>query len=286
MLSRKLANMVLGSAAIMISVSLGTLYLYQNKLVYPSWAQGARDEVDTPDKFGLPYKDVTLTTSDGVQIRAFDIRNEGSKSVMLILCPNAGNIGYFLPVAQFLYREYGLSIFLYSYRGYGYSTGEPTERGLKIDADTVMEFISKETFYKSQRLILYGRSLGGANAIYIARKFPHLCDAVILENTFLSIRKVIPYVFPLLKYFSFLCHEVWNSEIEITQIVDESLPFLFLAGQRDEIVPTSHMKTLYELCPSILKKFIEFPNGSHNDTIIQDGYWNYVKEFLHRHDFI
>ncbi|QEU61329.1 hypothetical protein KDRO_E02020 [Kluyveromyces lactis] len=282
----KIGKMVLGSAAVIVSASLGALYLYQNKLVYPSWAQGARDHVDTPDQYGLPYEDLTLTTSDGVLLKAFDIRNENSTATMLVLCPNAGNIGYFLPVARFLYNEFNLSIFLYSYRGYGLSTGVPSERGLKIDADTIMDHLTNSEFHKSRKLILYGRSLGGANAIYLARKFTDICDAIILENTFLSIRKVIPYVFPILKNVTFMCHEVWDSEQEIVNIQDDTLPFLFLAGLRDEIVPPPHMKLLYKLCPSSCKRFIEFPMGSHNDTIIQDGYWIVVKEFLQKHNLI
>lgn len=286
MLPRRLAKMFLGSAGVLVSASLAALYVYQNRLVYPSWAQGAREQVDTPDMYGLQYVDVTLTTSDRIKLRAFDIRNENSSTTMLVLCPNAGNIGYFLPIAQFLYQEYGLSIFIYSYRGYGLSTGNPSETGLKIDADTVIEYLSNEQFHKSRKMILYGRSLGGANAIYIARKYTQLCDAVILENTFLSIRKVIPYIFPMLKYFSFMCHEVWDSENEIANISDSSIPFLFLAGLRDEVVPPSHMQKLFRLCPSENKKFAEFPLGTHNDTIMQDGYWTVVKDFLMKHKFI
>lgn len=282
----RITKMVFTGAAILVSASLSALYLYQNRLVYPSWAQGARDHVDTPDQYGLPYEDVTLKTPDGVFIKAFDIRNDNSTATMLILSPNAGNIGYFLPMARFLYHELNVSIFIYSYRGYGLSTGSPSEAGLKIDADTVMHHLANSDFHKSRKLILHGRSLGGANAIYIARKFTSLCDAVILENTFLSIRKVIPYVFPLLKHVSFMCHEVWDSEHEIAKIQDEQLPFLFLSGLKDEIVPPLHMKLLYKLCPSSLKQFVELPQGTHNDTIIQDGYWVVVKEFLQKHDLI
>ncbi|CDO95046.1 unnamed protein product [Kluyveromyces dobzhanskii CBS 2104] len=278
--------MVFASATVLVSASLGALYLYQNKLVYPSWAQGARDRVDTPDMYGLPYEDLRLKTSDGELLEAFDIRNENSTATILVLCPNAGNIGYFLPVAKFLYDEFKMSVFLYSYRGYGLSTGFPSEMGLKIDADTVMDHLAHSEFHKSQKLVLYGRSLGGANSIYLARKYTDMCDAVILENTFLSIRKVIPYVFPLLKHVSFMCHEVWDSEHEIENIQDENLPFLFLAGLRDEIVPPPHMRLLYKLCPSRFKRFVEFPLGSHNDTIIQDGYWVVVREFLQKHNLI
>ncbi|AMD18594.1 HBL308Wp [Eremothecium sinecaudum] len=277
----RIGKMVFGGAAVAVSACLGALYVYQNKLVYPSWAQGARMHVDTPDMYGLPYKELRLITNDGVEIRAFDIRNQNSKAVFLVLAPNAGNIGYFLSIAELLYKQFGLSVLLYSYRGYGFSGGEPSEQGLKLDADCVMEYISRERFFSSRKVILYGRSLGGANAIYIARKYGRLCDAMVLENTFLSIPKVIPYIFPLLKYVACMCHEIWNSEAEMP-LVDSSLPVLFLSGQNDEIVPPAHMKTLFDLCPSTSKQFFTFPLGYHNDTIVQPGYWDIVHDFLQK----
>ena len=178
-----------------------------------------------------------------------------------------------------------MSVFIYSYRGYGNSEGSPSEEGLKLDADCVISHLSTDSFHSKRKLVLYGRSLGGANALYIASKFRDLCDGVMLENTFLSIRKVIPYIFPLLKRFTLLCHEIWNSEGLIGSCRPET-PFLFLSGLKDEIVPPFHMRKLYETCPSTDKKIFEFPLGSHNDTIIQDGYWDIIRDFLIEKGFI
>ncbi|QLG73681.1 hypothetical protein HG535_0F01920 [Zygotorulaspora mrakii] len=275
----KIAKMIIEGCVAVSTISFAALYLFQNKLVYPSWAQGARDFVDTPESYNLPYRRVVLTTEDNVKIEAYDMQKENSTATVIILCPNAGNIGYFVPIADIFYRQLGTSVFLYSYRGYGHSEGSPSEQGLKMDADCVMSHLSSDPFHKTQKLVLYGRSLGGANAIYIASKYQHLVDAVVLENTFLSIRKVIPYVFPWLKYFALMCHEVWNSEIAITKC-DPTVPFLFLRGLKDEIVPPVHMKQLYNLCPSTQKRVFEFPLGFHNDTIIQPGYWDIIQDFL------
>lgn len=272
-------KMLVGGVVSLAGASLIALYLFQSKLVYPSWAQGARNSVDTPDKYGLPYVERHLITADNVEIRAFDIRRQDSSITWLILCPNAGNIGYFLPIAELIYHRFKASVFVYSYRGYGLSQGSPSEKGLKSDADAVMTFLQHDSFFKSQKLLLYGRSLGGANAIYIARRYPHLCDGLILENTFLSIPKVIPHVFPWLAQFSFLCHQRWNSEREISHL-DPTLPCLFLSGQKDEIVPPQHMEQLYVLCPSARKTIIEFADGYHNDTIMQNGYWDKIEQFI------
>ena len=102
------------------AISLATLYIFQNKLVYPSWAQNARKHVDTPAIRGLPYERIVLTTADGIKIEAYDLQNKDSKSTVLILCPNAGNIGFFIPIVELFYRQLGMSVFIYSYRGYGF----------------------------------------------------------------------------------------------------------------------------------------------------------------------
>lgn len=281
----KLSKILFGGFFGLTTLTLGSLYAFQNKLVYPSWAQGARNHVDTPDIRGLPYERVRLTTRDNVTLDAFDLQQENSTSTVVILCPNAGNIGYFIPVIDLFYRQFGMSVFIYSYRGYGFSGGSPSEAGLKLDADSAMSYLATSDFHKTRKLVLYGRSIGGANAIYIASRFSQMIDAVILENTFLSIRKVIPYIFPYLARVAFMCHEVWNSEHEILGASPDT-PFLFLRGLKDEIVPPPHMAHLYEICPSRDKHMFEFPGGHHNDTIVQEGYWDIVREFLHDHQFI
>ncbi|CCK72616.1 uncharacterized protein KNAG_0K02530 [Huiozyma naganishii CBS 8797] len=281
----KYARIIFGGLLALSTVSMSALYLFQNRLVYPSWAQDARKHVDTPDIRNIPYDRVRLITKDGVKIDAFDVKNPNSKTTIVILCPNAGNIGYFIPIIELFYRQFGLSVFIYSYRGYGLSEGSPSEAGLKMDADRAISYLATNEFHKKRKLVLYGRSLGGANAIYIASKYPSLIDGVILENTFLSITKVIPYMFPILSKFAFMCHELWKSEDVISQCSPSS-PFLFLSGLRDEIVPPSHMKKLFELCTSTAKRIFEFPTGHHNDTILQDGYWEIIRDFLDQYNFI
>lgn len=94
---------------------------------------------------------------------------------------------------------YGEILFLlfrvtFSYRGYGLSTGTPSEAGIKLDAQCVLRYLSDHSQIKSSSIVLYGRSLGGAVAIYITTlpQASGFVKGVILENTFLSIPKLIP----------------------------------------------------------------------------------------------
>lgn len=80
------------------------------------------------------------------------------------------------------------------YRGYGLSTGAPDEAGLKIDAQTGLDYIRERADLKDSKIIIYGQSLGGAVAINLVATNQDRGDisGLILENTFLSIRKLIP----------------------------------------------------------------------------------------------
>lgn len=123
------------------------------------------------------------------------------------------------------------------YRGYGLSTGDPYEKGLMIDAQTGLDYIRQREDLKSNNIVVYGQSLGGAVSLDLVAKNKGTGDikALILENTFLSIAKMIPKALPPAKFLTPLCHEYWKSEEIIPQITD--IPILFLSGLQDEIVP-------------------------------------------------
>ncbi len=123
------------------------------------------------------------------------------------------------------------------YRGYGLSTGNPTEKGLVIDAQTGLDYIRSRADLKGNKILVYGQSLGGAVSIDLVAKNKGTGDikGLMLENTFLSIAKMIPNVMPAAKVLTPLCHEYWRSEMVLPQITD--IPILFLSGLQDEIVP-------------------------------------------------
>jgi fermentation-respiration switch protein FrsA (DUF1100 family) len=89
---------------------------------------------------------------------------------------------------------------------------------------------------------------------------------------------LIPHVFPIIKYLAFLCHQVWPSEKAIQQIVN--VPVLFLSGLVDELVPPSHMRQLYELSQTKVKYWKGFDDGTHNETVLQPGYFDAIEDFI------
>jgi abhydrolase domain-containing protein 13 len=200
--------------------------------------------VPKPSQFGLEdWDDLRLPTPDGELLAAYFIRPRRSrrekkkKITVMMFHGNAGNIGHRVPIAAQLEKTTGCNVLMVEYRGYGLSTGTPDEKGLKIDAQTGLDWIRSSPATRESNIIIYGQSLGGAVAIDLVARNQGHGDLVglILENTFLSIRKLIPSAFPPARYLAPLCHQYWSSEEIIPQITD--VPILFLSGLHDEIVP-------------------------------------------------
>jgi fermentation-respiration switch protein FrsA (DUF1100 family) len=113
-------------------------------------------------------------------------------------------------------------------------------------------------------LIVFGRSLGGAVSFYLADKFPDLVQGIVVENTFLSINKMVDIVMPILKPLKFLMTIDWSSDRVIGNLLQ---PILFISGDSDNLVPPSHMKGLFELAlKSIHREFYTVFGGNHNDS--------------------
>jgi len=182
-----------------------------------------------------------LPTPDGETLSAFLIKPDNKAKArpitILTFHGNAGNIGHRLPIAKVLANDIHCTTLMLEYRGYGLSTGTPNEKGIAVDAQTALDYICQREDLKGNSIIVYGQSLGGAVSIDLVAKNKGTGDirALILENTFLSIAKMIPNVMPAARVLTPLCHEYWKSEEMIPQITD--VPVLFLSGLRDEIVP-------------------------------------------------
>ncbi|CAG8448849.1 17264_t:CDS:2, partial [Acaulospora morrowiae] len=244
--------------------------------------------VPKPIEYGITYTNVILTTKDDIKIRAYVCKRpneeEASKRpTILMFHGNAGNMGHRLPIAERFYKDFECNVVLLSYRGYGRSEGTPSEKGIRIDAQAVLDYIKQDYFLKDTKLIIYGQSFGGAVAIDLVSRNESKVSGLIIENTFLSIPRIIPHVAPKLRYFSFICSEIWPSDKNITKI--NHIPILFISGTKDEIIPLQHMRTLYELATTTgRKEWKEIIGGTHYDTVTKPGYFELIREFLKSED--
>lgn len=271
-----------GVAAVLTSL----LYFKQKALIYPShMPPNARTEVPRPSEVGLKdFEELVIPTPDGEKLSAFYIRGprrgRNSNTTVLMFHGNAGNIGHRLPIARILVNQIGCNVFMLEYRGYGLSTGEPDESGLNTDAQTALDYLRARAETSDHRLVIYGQSLGGAVGIKLVARNQHDGDiaGLILENTFLSMRKLIPQILPPAKYLTLLCHQVWASDSIIQSITE--VPILFLSGLQDEIVPPPHMRSLYELSTTPTKVWKPLPGGDHNSSVLEEGYFETMADFI------
>ena len=277
------------------------LYFKQNAIIYPSTMLNSRTEVPQPAQFKLrDAESLYFPTPDGETLHAFYLKPPNAQLrkniTILMFHGNAGNIGHRLPIGKVLSESLGCHVFMPEYRGYGLSTGSPDETGLAIDSQTALEYIRAHPDLRRTKIVIYGQSLGGAVSIrLLANNLEKTVDSsksekqneqdgritgVILENTFLSIRKLIPSVMPPARYIRMFCHQRWPSDEVIKTLPVNAPPILFLSGLKDEIVPPEMMKTLYELCTAKRKTWRAFENGDHNSTVAEPGYFDAVWDFL------
>ena len=129
------------------------------------------------------------------------------------------------------------------YRGYGHSEGKPTEAGIKLDAQAVFDFAIEHEQINNDKIYVFGRSLGGAVATFLAHKKQGQIKGLILENTFTSISDMVDQIFKYLSKLKGLILRIeWDSHTLIQEI---SLPMLFFSGQADQLIPPIQMEKLF-----------------------------------------
>nr|GMC92601.1 protein bem46 isoform X2 [Ipomoea batatas] len=176
---------------------------------------------------------------------------------------------------------------------YGASDGYPSQHGITKDAQAAIDHLIQRTDIDTSRIVVFGRSLGGAVGAVLAKNNPDKVSALILENTFTSILDMAGILVPFLKWFiggsdskglkllNFLVRSPWNTIDVVGQIKQ---PILFLSGLQDELVPPSHMEMLYARAAACNRQclFVKFPTGMHMDTWLAGGdkYWRTIQQFM------
>eukprot|EP00871_Galdieria_phlegrea_P002303 jgi/Galph1/3073/GphlegSOOS_G1711.1 len=262
-----------------------SLFMIQDHLIY----KPSREFRGAPEDFGLSFYDnVALKTKDGVEIYGWLIKRHEDYVNAPTIVVNPVNRIYFhgadknnsfrLVKAYGYYVNLRCNILLVSYRGFGNSKGQPTEKGLCLDADAMFEYLQQRKDIDQNKLFVYGESLGGAVAIYLTEKYQNFLKCMVIENTFTSLFAMMGLAHPLLSPFKWLAQNQWPS---IERIGRVRLPILFLSGLRDSFVPPIMMKELYEAAKhSSYKILVPFQHGTHNRTWILDGYYDTWTDFL------
>jgi uncharacterized protein len=209
-----------------------------------------------PASAGLPQaEEVTLTTSDGERVIAWHVPPRGDKPVVLYFQGNGGGLD--LRAHRFRrLADDGTGLVALNYRGYGGSSGRPSEAGLIADAVAAYDFAAAR--YPVERIVLWGESLGAGVAVALAAERP--VARVLLESPFTSAADVATAAYPIIPV-RWLMKDQFRSDERIAKV---RVPVFILHGERDRIVPISHGERLYGLINSP-KRFVRLPRAEHND---------------------
>jgi uncharacterized protein len=220
----------------------------------------ARAIASAPDP---PFEDVAFETADGEQLHAWWAPAQAPRLGHLLHCHgNGGNIGDRVAHIALLAAA-GFDVLAFDYRGYGRSSGRPSEHGTYVDARAARDALLRRDAIDAARLSYLGESLGAAVAIELAREHPPA--GLILQSPFTSVRDMARLHYPVIPRA--LVPDAYPS---LRLIRELDVPLLVLHGERDEIVPPLHGEALYEAARGP-KRLELLPGVGHNDVIARAG---------------
>lgn len=258
--------------SVLYTAYAATLFFSQKRLLFLPHVPG-REMGTTPKAIGLDYQTITLHTQDGIRLYGWFIPAAGARKTLLFFHGNAGNISHRLDSIR-VFHELGLDVLIFDYRGYGHSSGKPSEQGLYLDAQAAWKYLRETRGTKPEQIILFGRSLGGAIAAWLAARTRP--GAVIIESAFTSVPDMAARFYPLVPV-RLLARLQFNTLDAMSSIQS---PVLVSHSPEDEIIPYSHGKAIYAAAPSP-KQFIEL-TGGHNEghLLSMHSYSRDLRNFL------
>jgi uncharacterized protein len=228
----------------------------------------------TPQSVGVDYTASTIVTSDGERLRVWHLPRTDAIARVVYFHGNGGNLSLWTEVLTGLW-QHGFDVTAVDYRGYGVSTGNPSEQGLYRDVDATLTFVHEQPPRDGSPLIYWGRSLGSAMAAYAAARRP--ADGVILEAAFPSVRAVLE-TNPLFWALSWVASYRFPTAEWMSSVKQ---PTLLLHGDRDSVIPYRLGRRLYDTLPGP-KTFVTIPGGDHNEPVPTDPepYWQAIRTFV------
>lgn len=227
----------------------------------------------TPTDLGIPFTRTTLTTADGERLEAWSLPHRAARASILYFHGNGGNLSVWAPILVDVHRR-GFEVHAIDYRGYGLSTGRPSEQGLYRDADAFVAWAS-QNIRATLPVLYWGRSLGSTVAAYAATVRPP--DGLILEAGFPSARALLNGSLPLAVLSRLSSYRFPTAAYAATV----GVPILIIHGDADRVIPHQLGRALFERLPQGAQ-FVTIPGGDHNDLRPADErvYWQAVDAFV------
>ncbi|HEX5507951.1 MAG TPA: alpha/beta hydrolase, partial [Pseudolabrys sp.] len=233
--------------AVLYCGALALMFAFQRRLMYFPGPRCA-----APEACGLPEaEEIELTSSDGEQLVAWHVAPRGQKPLIIYFQGNAGGLDLRAERFRTLVAD-GNGLLALCYRGYGGSSGHPTEKGLLRDARAAYDFAAAHI--APQRIVLFGESLGTGLAVALAAERP--VGALVLDAPFTSAADIGAAAYPYLPV-RWLIRDAFRSDERIVKV---HAPLLVLHGEQDRIVPIGSGERLFALAHEP-KTFVRFASG-------------------------
>jgi fermentation-respiration switch protein FrsA (DUF1100 family) len=256
------------TASVLVLLS-AILYVFQPNFVYFPSAQ----LVTTPELIPLDYDDVSIKTEDGINLHGWYLPHKTPRATLLFLHGNGGNISHRLDSLA-IFNSLGLAVLIIDYRGYGQSEGTTSEQGTYLDAEAAWQYLINEKKLTGNNIIVFGRSMGGAVATWLASQ--QKPRALILESTFTSVTDMGKHYYPYLP--ATLLTRIKYASIDRIASIDQ--PTLFIHSPADDIVPYALGRALFKAATEP-KEFMDI-RGTHNEGFLVSGdeYINGLDRFI------
>jgi pimeloyl-ACP methyl ester carboxylesterase len=278
-------------ARIMLLLVVGLIIFvmaFEDKFIYfPSkYPDGFWEVDDLPAREGevIPrVEDCSFVTNDGVRLHGWyctphrkvsgQLEPVPAEMVLLWFHGNAGNITYRFDMIRAMVAP-PVRVFIIDYRGYGKSEGTPTEHGLYLDARAAWDYLVNERRVAPDRIVIFGKSLGGVPAIDLASQVDPA--GLIVQSSFTSAGDMAAAVLPFLPRV--FLHTKMDSASKIDRVRCRKL---FIHSRADEVVPFELGRRLFEAAPEP-KEFYEVKGALHNSTYIVGGkpYFDVLRRFI------
>ena len=254
---RRLARSLVLIPVFVLAGLLTIAMLFPDRLIFQPQPASYRDSAEI----------IRITTRDGGEVAAKFIQNPSATYTILFAHGNAEDIGLVEPIPTRM-SEAGFNVLTFDYRGYGFSSGTPSESNAYADIEAAYDYLISQKLFPANRIILHGRSLGGAVAVDLASR--EEVAGLILESTFMSAFRVITR-------YSLLPFDRFKS---IDKIGSVRCPVLIIHGTDDRMIPAYHGDRLFEAANEP-KRALWVDGAGHNDLYYtnQQKYLETVKTF-------
>lgn len=208
---------------------------------------------------------IFVRTNDGNDLELWRLPTSAHAPVAVIFHGNAGDVENFFPYQKY-FHSIGITSYGFDYRGYGKSSGWPSEQGLKLDTRAVLDYVRHRESILDADLIIVGVSVGSGPASFGATEFKP--GALILFSPFISLKDAVKAV-PVLGYLHLFTLYEFPVKMNVGQLTDSCL--IVAHGEKDNVIPFVQGREVFgNYRGNRATSFILSPEASHNDILFKN----------------